>query len=153
MAVAAVLIYAAVQKIWMPLEFARLIKEYHLLPNQILNLVAIVLPWVEMVCGICFFSGLWLLGASVLLSGMNTIFVFAITYRACLIMSETGGALPTTAMYLRADIAEAPRVLTKRQSHERHASEWASGIVNSLGHERRNGEQGCLRGDQESSSC
>ena len=90
MAVAAVLIYAAVQKIWMPLEFARLLKEYHLLPNAILNLVAVVLPWAELVCGICFVSGLWLLGASVLLSGMNSIFAFAIAYRAWLIMSETG---------------------------------------------------------------
>ena len=90
MAVAAMLIYAAVQKIWMPLEFARLLKEYHLLPDQILNLVAVVLPWAEIICGICFISGLWLLGASILLSGMNTIFAFAIAYRAWLIMSETG---------------------------------------------------------------
>ncbi len=90
MAVAAMLIYAAVQKTWMPLEFARLLKEYHLLPDQILNLVAVVLPWAEIICGICFISGLWLLGASILLSGMNTIFAFAIAYRAWLIMSETG---------------------------------------------------------------
>ena len=90
LAVAYMLIYAAVQKIWMPLEFARLLKEYHLLPNQILNLVAVVLPWAEIICGICFISGLWLLGASILLSGMNTIFAFAIAYRAWLIMSETG---------------------------------------------------------------
>ena len=90
LAVAAMLIYAAVQKIWMPLEFARLLKEYHLLPDQILNLVAVVLPWAEIICGICFISGLWLLGASILLSGMNTIFAFAIAYRAWLIMSETG---------------------------------------------------------------
>jgi uncharacterized membrane protein YphA (DoxX/SURF4 family) len=90
LAVAAMLIYAAVQKTWMPLEFARLLKEYHLLPDQILNLVAVVLPWAEIICGICFISGLWLLGASILLSGMNTIFAFAIAYRAWLIMSETG---------------------------------------------------------------
>lgn len=90
LAVAGVLIYAAVQKIWMPLEFARLLKEYHLLPNLILNLVAVVLPWAEVVCGFCFLSGVCLLGASVLLSGMNTIFAFAIAYRAWLIMSETG---------------------------------------------------------------
>jgi uncharacterized membrane protein YphA (DoxX/SURF4 family) len=60
------------------------------LPDQILNLVAVVLPWAEIICGICFISGLWLLGASILLSGMNTIFAFAIAYRAWLIMSETG---------------------------------------------------------------
>ena len=90
LAVAAVLLYAGVQKVWMPLEFARLLKEYHLLPNQILNLVAVLLPWVEIISGLCFFSGLWLVGAAVLLSGMNTIFAVAIAYRAWLIMSTTG---------------------------------------------------------------
>jgi uncharacterized membrane protein YphA (DoxX/SURF4 family) len=88
--VAAVLIFAAVQKIWMPLEFARLIREYHLLPDQVLNLVAVILPWLEIVCGLCFLSGLWLMGTAVLLSSLNAIFVFAISYRAWLIMSSTG---------------------------------------------------------------
>ena len=88
--VAAVLIYAAVQKIWMPLEFARLIREYHLLPDQVLNLVAVILPWFEIVCGLSFLSGLWLMGTAVLFTGLNSIFVFAISYRAWLIMSSTG---------------------------------------------------------------
>jgi uncharacterized membrane protein YphA (DoxX/SURF4 family) len=88
--VAAVLIFAAVQKIWMPLEFARLIREYNLLPDQVLNLVAVILPWLEIVCGLCFLSGLWLMGTAVLLSSLNAIFVFAISYRAWLIMSSTG---------------------------------------------------------------
>ena len=88
--VAAVLIFAAVQKIWMPLEFARLIREYHLLPDQVLNLVAVVLPWLEIVCGLCFLSGFWLMGTAVLLSSLNIIFVIAIAYRAWLIMSSTG---------------------------------------------------------------
>ena len=90
LAMAAILLYAGVQKVWMPLEFARLLKEYHLLPDQILNLIAVILPWAEIVCGLCFLSGLWLMGAAVLLSGMNTIFAFAISYRAWLIMSTTG---------------------------------------------------------------
>ena len=88
--VAAVLIYAAVQKIWMPLEFARLIREYHLLPDQVLNLVAVILPWFEIVCGLSFLSGLWLMGTALLFTGLNSIFVFAISYRAWLIMSSTG---------------------------------------------------------------
>lgn len=90
LAVAAVLFYAAVQKIWMPLEFARLLKEYQLLPDQILNLVAVILPWAELVCGLCFLSGLWLVGAAVLLSVMNTVFAVAIAYRAWIIISTTG---------------------------------------------------------------
>jgi uncharacterized membrane protein YphA (DoxX/SURF4 family) len=88
--VAGVLLYAAVQKVWMPLEFARLIKEYHILPDQLLNLVAVVLPWLEIVCGLCFLSGLWLLGAAALLSGLNAVFICAIAYRAWLTMSSTG---------------------------------------------------------------
>jgi len=71
--VAAVLIYAAVQKIWMPLEFARLIREYHLLPDQVLNLVAVILPWFEIVCGLSFLSGLWLMGTALLFTGLNSI--------------------------------------------------------------------------------
>jgi len=88
--VAAVLIFAAVQKIWMPLEFARLIREYHLLPDQVLNLVAVILPWLEIVCGLSFLSGLWLMGTAAMLTALNSIFVFAISYRAWLIMSSTG---------------------------------------------------------------
>jgi len=90
LAMAGILLYAGIEKAWMPLEFARLIKEYHLLPNQILNLFAVILPWVEIVCGLCFLSGLWLIGGAVLLSGMNAIFALAISYRAWLIMSKTG---------------------------------------------------------------
>ncbi len=85
--VATVLLYAGVKKIWMPMEFARLLKEYQLLPDQLLNLVAVILPWVEVVCGISFVSGLWLLGSAFLLSLMNAIFAVAIAYRAWLIMA------------------------------------------------------------------
>jgi uncharacterized membrane protein YphA (DoxX/SURF4 family) len=89
---AAVLIYAALQKIWMPLEFARLIREYHILPEQLLNLAAVILPWLELVCGCCFVTGFGLMGTSFLLSALNGVFVVAIIYRAWLIMQATGVA-------------------------------------------------------------
>jgi uncharacterized membrane protein YphA (DoxX/SURF4 family) len=90
--VAAVLIYAALQKIRMPLEFARLIREYHLVPEQLLNLTAVILPWLELVCGCCFVTGVGLMGTSFLLSALNSVFVLAIIYRAWLIMQATGVA-------------------------------------------------------------
>ncbi len=90
--VAAVLIYAALQKIGKPLEFARLIREYHLLPEQLLNLAAVILPWLELVCGCCLLTGFGLLGTSFLLSALNSVFVAAIIYRAWLIMRATGVA-------------------------------------------------------------
>ncbi len=90
--VAGVLMYAALQKIWMPLEFARLIREYHLLPEQFLNLAAVILPWLELVCGCCFVAGIGLMGTAFLLSALNSVFVVAIIYRAWLIMQATGVA-------------------------------------------------------------
>lgn len=90
--VAAVLIYAALQKIRMPLEFARLIREYHLVPEQLLNLTAVILPWLELFCGCCFVTGVGLMGTSFLLSALNSVFVLAIIYRAWLIMQATGVA-------------------------------------------------------------
>lgn len=88
--VAAVLMYAALQKIWVPLEFARLIREYHIMPEQLLNLAAVILPWLELVCGCCFVTGIGLMGTSFLLSALNSVFVIAIIYRAWLIMQATG---------------------------------------------------------------
>jgi uncharacterized membrane protein YphA (DoxX/SURF4 family) len=88
--VAAVLIYAALQKIWTPLEFARLVREYHLVPEQLLNLVAVTLPWLELVCGCCLITGLALMGTAFLLSALNSVFVIAIIYRAWMIMQSTG---------------------------------------------------------------
>jgi len=88
--VAVVLLYAGVKKVWMPMEFARLLKEYQILPNQLLNLVAVMLPWTEVMCGVCFITGLWLRGTALLLSGMNAVFAIAIAFRAWLIMSTTG---------------------------------------------------------------
>jgi len=88
--VAVVLLYAGVKKVWMPMEFARLLKEYQILPNQLLNLVAVMLPWIEVVCGVCFITGLWLRGTALLLSGMNAVFAIAIAFRAWLIMATTG---------------------------------------------------------------
>ena len=90
LAVAMVLIYAALQKIWTPLEFARLIREYHLLPDQILNLVAVILPWLELICGLCLITGLGLMGTAFLLSALNSLFAVAIVYRAIMIMHATG---------------------------------------------------------------
>lgn len=90
--VAGVLIYAALQKIMAPLEFARLVREYHIIPEQLLNLVAVILPWLELVCGCCLITGIGLRGTAFLLSTLNTIFVLAILYRAWLIMDATGVA-------------------------------------------------------------
>ena len=45
---AAVFIFAALSKITAPQEFALSVFRYHILPHQLVNLVAIYLPWIEL---------------------------------------------------------------------------------------------------------
>lgn len=47
-----VFVAAAVTKIAAPLEFARAVYQYHLLPDWTINMVAVFLPWVELAAGL-----------------------------------------------------------------------------------------------------
>lgn len=59
-------IYASHDKVLHPEAFAHAVYNYQVLPDTAINLVAIVLPWVELLLGICLVAGFWLPGASVL---------------------------------------------------------------------------------------
>jgi putative oxidoreductase len=52
-----VFIYAAVGKIADPADFAGDIKNYQLLPDFLLNIAALTMPWIEMLCGIFLIVG------------------------------------------------------------------------------------------------
>jgi len=49
--------YAALDKITHPEQFARIVFNYHLLPGPIINIVALVLPVSEFLAGIMLISG------------------------------------------------------------------------------------------------
>ena len=53
-----IFIFASIEKIAQPEEFAKAITNYRLLPTPAVNLFAIVLPWVELLAGL-FFSADW----------------------------------------------------------------------------------------------
>jgi uncharacterized membrane protein YphA (DoxX/SURF4 family) len=52
-----IFIYAALDKITHPDQFARILFNYHLLPGPIINIVALVLPMSEFLAGIMLISG------------------------------------------------------------------------------------------------
>ncbi len=56
----AVFIYASIGKIIHPESFAEAISNYQILPDQLINLVALILPWLELVVGTCLIAGFWL---------------------------------------------------------------------------------------------
>ncbi|MBU1229849.1 MAG: DoxX family membrane protein [Proteobacteria bacterium] len=74
LALAGVLFYASADKILHPQDFAALVKGYHVLPEALLNPVAVWLPWLELALGLCLFSGFWSEGAAMLTAGLFGVF-------------------------------------------------------------------------------
>jgi uncharacterized membrane protein YphA (DoxX/SURF4 family) len=87
---AAVFIYAAVGKIDKPLMFAEQIRNYKMLDiSPLLYIIAIVLPWIELLCGISLITGIFIRGASLTLTAMNLGFLIVIVYKTLYEMDST----------------------------------------------------------------
>lgn len=79
---AAVFIYAAVHKIGKPLAFAEEIHTYGVVGyGAPLYVMAVVLPWLELLCGLSLVAGVWLRGAALILLGLNGMFLVVIAWR------------------------------------------------------------------------
>lgn len=70
LALAGVLFFASADKILHPQDFALIVEGYHILPDFLVNPVAVWLPWLELLLGLCLFAGLWAEGAAVLTAGL-----------------------------------------------------------------------------------
>lgn len=73
-----VFIYASVTKISDPEGFAQAIYNYKLLPLFLVNILAIILPWIELTTGILLLFGVSVKENSVILNGLLVIFIVAI---------------------------------------------------------------------------
>ena len=73
-----ILVFASLDKISAPGEFARDIAHYHILPLGTENLLALVLPWLELTVGIGLILGVFITGASILSMAMMGMFIIAI---------------------------------------------------------------------------
>ena len=76
--VGGIFIYASLDKISHPSEFARIVYNYHLAPGNLVNLVAIILPWLELICGISVILGLYKEGGIAIISLLTVVFIIAI---------------------------------------------------------------------------
>jgi len=88
---AAIFIYAAVQKIGRPLAFADEIRMYRILDiGPTLYISAIALPWIELLCGISLVTGFFLRGSAFILLVLNAVFLVAVSFRTAGMMREEG---------------------------------------------------------------
>lgn len=74
-----VFVYSAVSKIADPPGFAQMIWNYRILPGVLVNPLAIVLPWLELLAGLALISGWLRRGAALLIGAMLIIFMTALS--------------------------------------------------------------------------
>lgn len=74
-----IFIYASLDKIAHPEQFARIIYNYKILPSFLINIFAITLPWVELIAGLFLILGIFTEGASLLICFLLMVFVVAIS--------------------------------------------------------------------------
>jgi uncharacterized membrane protein YphA (DoxX/SURF4 family) len=88
-------IYMGGHKLGDPVDFLKLIRQYQMLPETppiFLNSSAIVLPWLEIVCGVALLVGLRFRGAAACIAIMLCVFTPAILLRALRMLSDNGGS-------------------------------------------------------------
>ena len=74
-----VLIYASIDKIIHPAEFAKAIGNYNVLPFGLENLLGIVLPVLELLVGTCLVLGIMIDGAAIIAGCMMVVFIIALS--------------------------------------------------------------------------
>lgn len=77
-ALGALFVAAALPKINDPPAFAHMIYNYKLVPGLLLNDMALVLPWVELFCGLALVLGIWKQTAAGIVLAMLLVFVGAL---------------------------------------------------------------------------
>ena len=99
LAVAGVFLGACLAKIRDPELFALAVNRYRILPGEFVNLVAIVLPWIELTAGLAVLAGPTRLRAAgaTLIVGMLTVFTLAISLNLVRGIEASCGCFSTRA--------------------------------------------------------
>jgi uncharacterized membrane protein YphA (DoxX/SURF4 family) len=97
LALGGLFIYASLDKIAHPREFAGIIANYAILPDFLVTLPALVLPWLELLAGLSLVSGLWVRSSAFLLSLLLLVFIVALGYNALRGVDLSCGCFSTSA--------------------------------------------------------
>ena len=107
-----VFIYASYDKILHPAAFAKVIYNYQILPDELVNLSAIFLPWLELIIGTLLIIGVWLPGSVFIGNILLIIFFCALMYNrargldiSCGCFSTSTDAASQSNIYLLRDFS------------------------------------------------
>ncbi|MBN1102228.1 MAG: DoxX family membrane protein [Deltaproteobacteria bacterium] len=92
-----IFIYASVDKIADPAAFAKVVYNYQILPDILINLTAIMLPWLELVLGVFLVSGFFREGSVSLATLLLVIFLSAMVFNLARGLDIDCGCFSTSA--------------------------------------------------------
>lgn len=72
-------IYASYHKILAPADFAKIVYGYDLFPHAVINLIAIILPFIELVAGFALILGIYPRSAVLIINGMLVAFIIVLS--------------------------------------------------------------------------
>jgi len=70
-----VFVYASIDKVVHPDQFAEIMKDYELLPKAVVNAAALWLAWLEVVLGVFLIAGVWVRAAALMVTALTVIFI------------------------------------------------------------------------------
>jgi len=107
-----VFVYASYDKILHPAAFAKIIYNYQILPDELINLAAIFLPWLELITGSLLIIGVWLPGSVFISNILLIIFFCALMYNkargldiSCGCFSTSESVAPESTLYILRDFS------------------------------------------------
>ena len=71
-------IYASYHKILAPADFAKIVYGYDLFPGGLINLIAIVVPFIELIAGLALILGIYPRSAVLIINGMLVMFIIVL---------------------------------------------------------------------------
>jgi uncharacterized membrane protein YphA (DoxX/SURF4 family) len=93
-----VFIYASIDKIQHPAAFAKAVYNYQILPDFLINLTAIVLPWLELILGIFLILGLFRDGSVGLVAFLQLVFLGAMAFNLARGLNIDCGCFDTSSV-------------------------------------------------------
>jgi uncharacterized membrane protein YphA (DoxX/SURF4 family) len=75
-----VFVFASIDKILHPAAFAEAVYNYQILPDNLINLTAVFLPWLELVSGSLLIIGVWMPGAILVCNTLLLTFIGVLIY-------------------------------------------------------------------------
>lgn len=73
-----IFIYASIHKIADPIAFSETIYNYQVLPDVLINPLAIWLPWLELFAGLSLIIGVWIKGGALIISILSMAFAIVV---------------------------------------------------------------------------